>query len=76
MTEYVGVAHIHSLFSDGTGEIPEIAEYASDLDLDFLLLTDHNTLRGLKEGYEKWYGKTLLLVGCEINDCPTYPEDR
>jgi len=68
MIEYFGVAHIHSIFSDGTGEIPEIAKYAEESDLDFLLITDHNTLRGLKEGYEKWYGNTLCLVGCEIND--------
>jgi len=68
MIEYVGAAHIHSLFSDGTGEVPEIAKYADESDLDFILLTDHNTLRALHEGYEKWYGKTLCLVGCEIND--------
>jgi hypothetical protein len=68
MIEYVGVAHVHSLFSDGTGEIPEIAKYADESDLDFLLMTDHNTLRGLQEGFEKWYGKTLCLIGCEIND--------
>ncbi len=68
MIEYVGVAHIHSLFSDGTGEIPEIAKFAEESNLDFLLITDHNTLRGLQEGYEKWYGKTLCLIGCEIND--------
>jgi hypothetical protein len=68
MIEYIGVAHVHSLFSDGTGEIPEIAKYADESDLDFLLITDHNTLRGLKEGFEKWYGKTLCLIGCEIND--------
>jgi len=68
MIEYVGVAHVHSLFSDGTGEIPEIANYADESELDFLLITDHNTLRGLKEGFEKWYGNTLCLVGCEIND--------
>ncbi|MBP1683045.1 MAG: putative family metal-dependent phosphoesterase [Ignavibacteriaceae bacterium] len=68
MIEYIGVAHVHSLFSDGTGEIPEIANFADESGLDFLLMTDHNTLRGLKEGYEKWYGKTLCLIGCEIND--------
>lgn len=68
MIEYVGVAHIHSLFSDGTGEIPEIAKFADESGLDFLMITDHNTLRGLKEGYEKWYGKSLCLIGCEIND--------
>ena len=68
MIEYIGVAHVHSLFSDGTGEVPEIAKYAEESDLDFILLTDHNTLRALHEGYEKWYGKTLCLIGCEIND--------
>ena len=68
MIEYIGAAHIHSLYSDGTGEVPEIAKYAEESDLDFILLTDHNTLRALHEGYEKWYGKTLCMVGCEIND--------
>jgi hypothetical protein len=68
MFEYIGAAHIHSVFSDGTGEIPEIAKYAEESDLDFILMTDHNTLRPLQEGYEKWYGKTLCLIGCEIND--------
>jgi hypothetical protein len=68
MYEYVGSIHIHSVFSDGTGEIPEIAKYADEIGLDYIIITDHNTLRGLHEGYEKWYGKTLCLVGCEIND--------
>ena len=68
MIEYIGAAHIHSLFSDGTGEVPDIAEYAEESNLDFILLTDHNTLRPLHEGYEKWYGKTFCLIGCEIND--------
>jgi hypothetical protein len=68
MFEYSGAIHIHSIFSDGTGEVPQIAKYADEVGLDFILLTDHNTLRALDEGYEKWYGNTLFLVGCEIND--------
>jgi len=68
MFEYVGALHMHSVFSDGSGEVPEIAKFADEVGLDFIALTDHNTLRALKEGYEKWYGNTLLLVGCEIND--------
>lgn len=68
MFEYIGSIHIHSRFSDGTGEIPEIAKFADEIGLDFIIITDHNTLRGLHEGYEKWYGNTLCLVGCEIND--------
>ncbi len=68
MVEYVGVIHVHSYFSDGTGSVEEIARIAQELELDFLILTDHNTLRAKREGYEKWYGNTLLLVGVEIND--------
>lgn len=68
MLEYIGAIHMHSVFSDGTGKPEEIAGFADEVGLDFIILTDHNTLRALDEGYEKWYGNTLLLVGCEIND--------
>ena len=68
MFEYVGSIHMHSTFSDGTGEVTDIAKFADEVGLDFIMLTDHNTLRALQEGFEKWYGNTLLLVGCEIND--------
>lgn len=68
MFEYIGALHMHSTFSDGTGEVSDIAKFADEIGLDFIILTDHNTLRALKEGYERWYGNTLLLVGCEIND--------
>lgn len=68
MFEYVGAIHVHSVFSDGSGEVKDIAIYANEAGLDFILLSDHNTLRALHEGYEGWYGNTILLVGCEIND--------
>jgi hypothetical protein len=68
MFEYIGALHIHSVFSDGSGTVKEIAKNADETGLDYIILTDHNTLRALKEGCEGWYGSTLLLVGCEIND--------
>jgi len=68
MYEYIGALHIHSVFSDGTGTVEEIINYAKEVGLDYLILTDHNTLKALKEGYEGWYGNTLFLVGCELND--------
>ncbi|MCO6472168.1 MAG: PHP domain-containing protein [Melioribacteraceae bacterium] len=68
MFEFVGALHMHSTYSDGSGTVEEIAKYADEVGLDFIILTDHNTLRALNEGKEKWYGNTLLLVGCEIND--------
>ncbi len=68
MYEYTGAIHIHSNFSDGSGTIEEIASFASEAELDYIIITDHNTLRALHEGYEGWYDNTLVLVGCEIND--------
>jgi hypothetical protein len=68
MIELSGAIHMHSVFSDGSGEVEDIARFAGEVGLDYILLTDHNTLRALKEGYEGWFANTLLLVGCEIND--------
>ncbi len=68
MFEYVGAIHIHSIYSDGSGEVKDIAQFANESELDFFILTDHNTLRALKEGFEVWHSNTLALVGCEIND--------
>lgn len=68
MFEYVGALHMHSVFSDGSGKADEIAKTADEVGLDFIVLTDHNTLRALHEGFEGWFGNCLLLVGCEIND--------
>ena len=50
MIELTGAIHMHSVFSDGSGEVEEIARYAEEVGLDYLILTDHNTLRALKEG--------------------------
>jgi hypothetical protein len=68
MFEYVGALHVHSVFSDGSGTVKEIMQAAREAKLDYIMLTDHNTLRALDEGFEGWYGRTLLIVGCEIND--------
>lgn len=68
MFEYVGAAHIHSVYSDGSGTIEEIAGFANEVGLDFILMSDHNTLRGMSEGKEGWHDNTLVLFGCEIND--------
>ena len=68
MHEYVGAIHMHSKFSDGSGDAKKIAGTANEVGLDYIILTDHNTLRALDEGFEKWYDNTLMLVGCELND--------
>lgn len=65
---YSGAIHIHSTWSDGSKSIPEIAAIADSVNLDYLLMADHQTLEGLKRGQEKKYGRTHVLIGCELND--------
>jgi len=61
-----GVIHCHSTFSDGTEPIERLAAWAGEAGLDYLLMTDHDTLAPLTEVGEQWMGNTLLLLGCEI----------
>ncbi|MBD3233773.1 MAG: histidinol-phosphatase [candidate division Zixibacteria bacterium] len=67
-----GCVHIHTTDSDGTQSIEEIAEIANQLGLDFIIVSDHMTLKSLKEGKEGYYGNTLVLIGYEIHD----PDNR
>lgn len=66
MSEYVGNLHVHSTYSDGTGTIEEIAEAARDAGLDIVGMTDHHTLKPIRDGKEGWHGKVLMLFGTEI----------
>ncbi len=66
--EYVGAIHIHSTYSDGSRPIPEIARIAGEVDLDFLMFTDHNTLQPKRDMLEGWYDGVLVIIGYEIND--------
>jgi hypothetical protein len=68
MHEYAGAIHIHSKYSDGTGKIPEIAHYAQEVGLDFIAMTDHNTLKPKRDGHEGWHDSVMVLIGYEIND--------
>ena len=63
---YTGNIHIHSTYSDGHGTIPEIAAAAKAAGLDFIVVTDHNTLDGLAE--EGCHHGVLTLCGSELNN--------
>jgi len=58
----VGVIHVHSCYSDGQLPIERIADVAERQNLDFLILTDHNTLKGRREGKAGWFTETLLVL--------------
>jgi hypothetical protein len=61
------VLHLHSLHSDGTGTVPEIARAAAAAGIRVVLLTDHDTLAARERGEERWYGDVLVLVGEEVS---------
>jgi hypothetical protein len=67
MIDYAGVIHLHSIYSfDGRIPVPEILAAARGNGIDFLMLTDHSTLRARDDGFEGWHDGTLLIVGEEI----------
>lgn len=67
--EYVGNLHIHSLFSDGAGTVPVIAQTAARAGLDFIILNDHDYMTDdLHLDNEGVYGEVLVLMGQEIGE--------
>ncbi len=62
--EYSGNIHIHTQRSDGTGSVPQLAQAAEKAGLDFLVITDHNTMDKEEEGY---HGGVLVLIGEEVH---------
>ena len=67
MHDLACVVHLHSLYSDGTGTVPEIARAARRARADVVLLTDHDTLEAKDRGEEGWYDDVLMLVGTEVS---------
>jgi hypothetical protein len=62
-----GVAHVHTTHSDGGDTIAAVASAAAEVGLDFVIVTDHNTLAGKPdEGYGD--SGVLTIVGTEISN--------
>lgn len=62
-----GALHVHSTYSDGASDIPTIMAAAREADVDFVLLTDHNTQRPLRDGWEsRFSGDPRLVIGTEV----------
>lgn len=60
-----GALHIHSTFSDGTGDLEEIARDARRAGLEWIGMTDHNTLAPTYRGFEGMHDGVAVLVGYE-----------
>ncbi|MFO7957955.1 MAG: PHP domain-containing protein [Candidatus Brocadiia bacterium] len=66
-----GDLHIHTMASDGWIPSREIAEQAAAVDLDFISITDHNTVSGIEPAEEVLDGSDVLLIpGVELSAQP------
>lgn len=59
----IGAIHIHSVYSDGTGDIESISEAAKNAGLDWIIVTDHNSFE-IEEGI---YNGVYVIKGEEIS---------
>jgi hypothetical protein len=65
MPELTCVIHVHSVHSDGTGTIPEIAAAARETGADVVIVTDHDDLRAAREA--GWHDGLLVIAGHEVS---------
>jgi hypothetical protein len=66
--EICGAIHLHTDYSDGGVTYEELINAASTLNLDYVVVTDHMSLGGKKDGYEGFRKNVCVLVGYEHHD--------
>ena len=68
LEDYVGVLHVHTTYShDAHGTFADVVRVANAQGLDYVILTEHNTLQPLRDGQQGWHGAVLVLVGVELS---------
>ncbi len=67
LRDYKGACHIHTDYSDGNIPIPDVVTSAQEADLDFIILSDHNTLLPKQDGWEGWHDNLLVIIGVEAS---------
>ncbi len=67
--DFSGVIHVHTYYSQGTstGSFDEVLSAARKAQVDFVIITDHDTLAWLREKEERLYGNVLMMVGTELS---------
>jgi hypothetical protein len=63
---YRGDLHGHTWHSDGHWDVPDLVAYAAAQRLDFVTLTDHNTMSGLAQMDSLAAGALLTMGGMEL----------
>lgn len=66
--ELAGAIHLHTEYSDGSVCYNELRSTAREVGLDYLVVTDHMTLKAKDEGEEGEEKGLYTLIGYEHND--------
>jgi hypothetical protein len=67
-TDHPGVIHVHTTYShDAHGTFEDVVRVANAQRLHYVITTEHNNLRALREGRQGWHGATLVLIGMELS---------
>ncbi|MCS7111540.1 MAG: CehA/McbA family metallohydrolase [Ignisphaera sp.] len=66
LTWYRGDLHVHSIHSDGRNTVCEIIALARSRNLDFIALTDHNTVSQNYELPIHRYNEPIIIPGMEV----------
>lgn len=70
LREYVGCLRVHTAYGEGTEKLPSIVKAANQAELDFIVVTDKNSLHYNTAGMEGFTEQTAVIVGEEIEgDC-------
>lgn len=64
---YRGDLHAHSIHSDGSWDIPELVQFWRDKAVDFMTLSDHDTISGLGQARSLSDDELLIMGGTEIS---------
>ncbi len=66
--DLTGVIHVHTNAShDAQGTFEDVVRVANAQGLHYVIITDHNTLKHLRDGKQGWHGAVLVLIGDEIS---------
>jgi hypothetical protein len=64
---YRGDLHAHSIHSDGSLDIPDLVRFWRERGVDFMTLSDHNTISGLPQVRSLADDQLLTLGGIELS---------
>lgn len=60
--------HMHTTYSDGTFSLNQVVEFAKERKLDYISITDHDTLIGSRKAFKELNGDDLrIIVGIELS---------